>query len=63
MLKIKWGLGYAPRLKRNVKLWHVVVNGRTLSTHTSERDAKAWAYDYMHNNPHVRHDPKIQKFG
>jgi hypothetical protein len=59
-IKIKWGLGTIIRTRKPIKLYHVVVNGLTLSSHTTERDAKAWAYDYMKKHTTKTHDIDVQ---
>jgi hypothetical protein len=58
-IRIKWGLGTVMHTRQPIKLYHVVVDGRTLSSHTTERDAKAWAYDFIKRNPQRLHDTTV----
>ena len=43
MLEIKWGLGWIARAKRPIRLWYVVVDGKTRASFTSREDAHKWA--------------------
>lgn len=52
-VRVKWGLGWIPSLRRPVKLWHVVVNGLTRATF----DSRAEAWDWIHDRYEIsRHD-------
>jgi hypothetical protein len=41
-IEVKWGLGWIPSLQRPIKLWHVVINGRTLASFVNNDDAWKW---------------------
>lgn len=46
-MEVKQGLGSITRTHEPITLFHVVVNGHTIATHTSRTDAYAYAFEYM----------------
>lgn len=55
-VEIKWGLGTIIRTRKPIKMYHVVIDGKTRASFDNETDAKAWAYDWARRNPTKRHD-------